>query len=428
MPNVNAHTQNIDQTVWKLVCRQSLTAAVFMSFGLFIHSELSAADVLVLKGGGRLQGQFLVPPADNDLVYRFRTTDGIELTISKSEIEEIEQKGSPESFEEYEAKRSAMPDTVDGNLALARWCAENKMLNQRKAHYERVLELDPENVTARRALGFKKMIDGEWRTSDEEMEDQGKVQYKGRWVSIQEKELLEKQAEEKIQTRKLTGSIKKWVKMLGTAKEETALAELENLRDPKAVTGLLEAYKSEKKRPGVQKIIIKCLGRIGTETSISALLEIAVDDPIEELRLTALDNLKPNAGPGVTEYFISRLSPKRSTHPQINYAGHALGELNDPSAVPALIQALETTHKFQVVTGSQNGQTTAGVGRSSTGGSGTGFSMGSSVQVISQKKTNPEVLEALKKITKVNFMYDQARWIEWYQTQNGGAGASLRRE
>ncbi len=428
MPNAKPHAQNIIHAMHSSVWKRSLTAAAVWSMGFLALSELSAADVLILKGGGRLQGQFLVTPADNDLVYRFRSSDGIELTISKSEVEEIEQMGSPESFEDYEAKKSATPDTVEGNLELARWCAENKMQNQRKAHYERVLELDPENTAARRALGFKKMIDGEWRTSDEEMEDQGKVQYKGRWVSIQEKELLEKQAEERIQTRKLTGSIKKWVKMLGTAKEETALAELENLRDPKAVAGLLDAYQSEKKRPGVQKVLIKCLGRIGTETSITALLQIAVDSPVEELRLTALDNLKPNAGPGVTEYFISRLSPKQSTHPQINYAGYALGELNDPSAVPALIQALETTHKFQIVTGSQNGQTSAGMGRSSNGGNGTGFSMGSSVKVISQKKTNPEVLDALKKITKVNFMYDQARWIDWYQSQSGGAGALIRKE
>ena len=409
--------------------RDYLTTSLLILSGIgFYASPTNASDILILKKGGRVQGTFLVPPAEADSVYRFRTTDGVEITIRQNEIDSVERKGQNEDLAEYEKKREETPDTVEGNLELAHWCAEHRLLNQRKAHYERVLELDSENVTARRALGFKKMIDGKWRTSDTEMEDQGKVKFKGRWVSKQEKELLEKQSEEKLRTSQLSGQIKKWVRELSGPNSENALSELESLRDPLSVPGLIKAYQNSKLHPQIKKILIKCLGRIGTQEAINMLLLLSVDEKIEELRLTALDNLKPVSGKGVTEYLITRLSPKTSTNDQVNHAAYALGELGDNSAIPSLFQALVTTHKFQVVTGNQSGQTSAGMGSSSNGGKGMGFSMGSSVQTISQDHQNFEVLEALKKLTNENFSYDRQAWLHWYQQRSGGAEASIRAE
>ena len=405
----------------------ALCALILLTVIIPGRQTAQAADVLVLKNGGRLQGQFLVPPAGEDLVYKFRTAEGIEIQIARSEVESVEKMATLSAAEEYEKRKAAATDDVEGNLALAQWCAENGMQNQKKAHYERVLELDPENQIARRGLGFKKMIDGQWRTSNDEMEEQGKVKYNGRWISKQEKELLEKQKAEKIKTSKMASEIKKWVKKIGTRAEGDALTELESLRDPIAVPGILQVYETEK-RPHVRKILIKCLGRIGNQAALNALLQISVDEKIEELRLSALDEVKPHKGPGVTEYYISRLSPKRSTHEQLNYAAYALGVLEDSSAVPALIQALETTHKFQVQTGNSNGQTSVGAGRSSTGGGGMGFGVGGKTITISKPMQNPEVLESLKKLTGMNFYYDQPQWIRWYQQQTGGAGASIRPE
>lgn len=405
----------------------ALCTLVFLTLFFSVRQNVQAADVLVLKNGGRVQGQFLVPPANEDLVYKFRTAEGIEIQIARSEVESVEKMAVQSALEEYEKKKAAAADDVEGNLALAQWCAENGMQNQKKAHYERVLELDPENQIARRGLGFKKMIDGQWRTSNDEMEEQGKVKINGRWVSKQEKELLEKQKAEKIKTSKMTQEIRKWVKKIGTRYEEDALAELEGLRDPIAVPGILQVYETEK-RPHVRKILIKCLGRIGNQAALSALLQISVDEKIEELRLSALDEVMPHKGPGVTEYYIARLSPKRSTHEQLNYAAYALGALQDSSAVPALIQALETTHKFQVQTGSSNGSTSATAGRSSSGGGGMGFGVGGKTITISKPMQNPEVLESLKKLTGMNFYYDQPQWIRWYQNKTGGAGASIRPE
>ena len=405
----------------------ALCASTFLAVTLQSRQTAEAVDVLILKNGGKLQGQFLVPPKEDDLVYKFRAAEGIEVQIACSEVKAIEKMATPSASEEYEKQKAMTKDDVEGNLALAQWCSENEMYNQKRAHFERVLELDPDNPVARRGLGFKKMLDGEWRTSNEEMEEQGKVKFKGHVISRQEKELLEKQRAEKIKINKMTSDVKKWVKKLGTRSEDEALAELEGLRDPIAVPGLLQAYSSEK-RPLVRKILIKCLGRIGNQEALVALLQISVDEKIEELRLSALDELKPHKSPGVTEYYISRLSPQKSTHEQLNYAAYALGVLEDSSAIPALIQALETTHKYQVQMGNSNGQTSAGAGRSSSGGGGIGFGAGSKTITISKPMQNPEVLESLKKLTGVNFSYDQPQWIRWYQQQTGGAGASIRPE
>ncbi len=57
-----------------------------------------------------------------------------------------------------------------------------------------------------------------------------------------------------------------------------------------------------------------------------------------------------------------------------------------------------------------------------------GFGVGGKTITISKPMQNPEVLESLKKLTGMNFYYDQPQWIRWYQNKTGGAGASIRPE
>lgn len=393
--------------------------------GVFLPTVHLNADTLVLQSGNEISGRFISVPSEEDTVYHFRAVDGIEFSIRKSEVKSVERSKRNGAVEEYEKLKEETPDTVEGHLALAEWCAEKGQAGWRKAHLERVLELDTDNAEARRALGYSKRLDGEWRTTSEEMKDQGKVRYKGNWVSQQEKELFEKRDREKVQIKKLESSIRKSLKKLQTASRDEGLAELESLRDPLAVPGIQKIYAKER-RPYAKKVLIKCLGRINTDAAKGLLQVIVVEDFDEEARLSALDNLKAEANSGMTKYFISRLSPKTSTHEQINRAAYALGELGDRSAIPALIYALETTHKFQVTTGNQNGQTTAGFGQNSMGGGGGGFSVGSSTQTVSQTLRNPEVLEALKRLSNANFYYDKNSWISWYQAQIGGGNSTLR--
>lgn len=74
--------------------------------------------------------------------------------------------GLGEKLAEYEKVRDKYPNTVEGQLALAAWCAKRKLRPQQRAHLMHVLNLAPDHVQAREALGFVRM-EGSWVSREE---------------------------------------------------------------------------------------------------------------------------------------------------------------------------------------------------------------------------------------------------------------------
>lgn len=66
----------------------------------------------------------------------------------------------------YRRVRSEHPQTVEGQLALAQWCAKKKLADRQRAHLTMVLQLEPDHEQARRLLGFRR-IDGDWVSREE---------------------------------------------------------------------------------------------------------------------------------------------------------------------------------------------------------------------------------------------------------------------
>jgi hypothetical protein len=66
----------------------------------------------------------------------------------------------------YERQRGKCPDTVEGNLQLADWCADRKLADQERAHLTRVIDLNPDHMAARDRLGFVRQ-NGGWVSRDE---------------------------------------------------------------------------------------------------------------------------------------------------------------------------------------------------------------------------------------------------------------------
>ena len=90
---------------------------------------------------------------------------------------------------EYERIRPTYPDTVEGQWALAEWCREHALSAAvREPHLRRVIELDPNHVQARRALGYVP-IDGQWTRPKDLMESRGLKPYHGQYLTPQEIEL-----------------------------------------------------------------------------------------------------------------------------------------------------------------------------------------------------------------------------------------------
>jgi len=77
------------------------------------------------------------------------------------------------------------PDDVEGYYKLGLWCQQNKLSEQAKTQFEKVLELDHNHTGAHQKLGHIKYKD-KWQTPDE-LKAQGLVEYKGKWIPYDEK-------------------------------------------------------------------------------------------------------------------------------------------------------------------------------------------------------------------------------------------------
>jgi hypothetical protein len=118
---------------------------------------------------------------------------------------------------------------------------------------------------------------------------------------------------------------------------------------------------------------------------------------------------------------------KHKNNKVVNLAGEALGRIGDPGAISPLIDALVTTHKYQIQPGSGSGGTAIGATFGSGGG---GLSLGGNKPKIVQKdEENPSVHQALVKLSgKQNFEFDEQAWRAWFVDLQMRQRVNMRRD
>lgn len=374
--------------------------------------SLAPADVFVLSGGGRITGDLVNRNESPRQRYIIQISDGAQLTLDASQVEKVVRVRPEEA--EYERIYADYPDTADAQWELAQWCREHKLTAQREIHLRRVIELDPDHVEARRALGYNR-IEGKWQTRQEVMTDRGYVRYKGQWKLPQEIELLENKKKLEAAQQEWFQKIKRWRGWLGTDRDNQGRDSIRSLTEPMAVKALTVGLRDDSD-PQVRLLYIKALANIDTVEAARALAIAAVSDPVEEVRLTCLDYLQTKKRPDVIAYFVGKLKDKDNKI--VNLAGIALGRMKDPTAVGPLIDALVTVHKFKISKpgGDQAMSTSFGSG-------GSGMSMGGGPKIIHQAIPNQTVLDALATITGRNFNFDKQAWKYWFAAQKKPADA-----
>ena len=126
----------------------------FLALSL-LPPPIAAGNVYVLAGGGRIEGELLNADESPREKYVIKTDAGATVTVAADRVQKVL---TPRAAEvEYERIRPTYPDTVEGQWALAEWCREHALpAAVREPHLRRVIELDPNHVQARRALGYAK--------------------------------------------------------------------------------------------------------------------------------------------------------------------------------------------------------------------------------------------------------------------------------
>jgi len=370
-------------------------------------------EVFLLKAGGRVEGELLNPDELPRKTYAIGLPSGSRITLDQVQVQAVLTQ-NPE-VQQYEQIRPRFPDTNEGHWALAEWCRERRLVTQRKAHLERIIELDPDHAEARRLLGYQKLAD-RWLTREEIMAEQGYVEYKGRYRTSQEIELMENRRKTDLAEREWARKINHWREWLDTDKVAEGRQSLLAIRDPLAVPALVRNLAADP-APIVRILYIEVLAAIGTPEAIRALATCSLYDPVEEVRLTCLDYLQKEPHPDVIEYYVGKLHDKDNR--AVNLAAVCLRRMKDPTAIRPLIDALVTVHRFQIGSGNPGSiSTTFGTGPGGTGAPpGSGLSMGGGTKIITRQIANQAVLDALIALTGQNFNFDQRAWTYWYAAQ-----------
>jgi hypothetical protein len=395
------------------------------------------ADVFVLRSGGHIEGDLLNADQEPRTSYVIAVHGGGQITLEAAVVEKV-QTPRPE-LAEYETMRRQLPDTVEGQMKLAEWCRDQGLTAQRKAALDRVLILDPEQLEARRLLGYRKVKD-QWMTLDEEMADKGYVKRvvngHTHWVTPQQaenKETSDRQIAIEATWRRTIGT---WRKRLESNRAELSAIAKKNLleiKDPDATVPLGERLNGSRKMnvnkdptPDARLIYVEVLGKFNTPGAHGALALAAIDDPVDEVRACCLDELEKQKDESVTKYFIVRLTDKHATDEMIDRAGVGLGRMKDPTSVQALIEHVYYK-RTEVVPSGGGGPGSMTSTFNKNGGGGGGLSMNAKPKTVDRWVQSRGVLDALVAITGQNFGYDVRAWATWYHNQVA-AGAPIAKK
>jgi hypothetical protein len=388
----------------------------------FAISSPAQADVFEFKNGGRVEGTLVATGDDDKSKYVIDLAVGGRVTLPRSQVARIDTISASEA--EYLKLARSSADTVDAHMQMYEWCRERKLTAHMKEHLARVLELDPNHEKARIASGFKQQ-DGEWVTRDDVMASRGMVLYKGQYVTPQHVELLERQAEAKQTQADWSNNIERLRRWLTGRQEDRiaqAHAELQAIRDPAAAESVVAALKREKD-PALKRLWLEILSRLDHRAAVDALVDRSLADPEEEIRHQSLEYLIQSGRPGLATPYIRVL--KNRDNEIVNRAGAALGQIGDRDAMPALVNALITTHRIQI---SDANPDQIGAAFSPDGGGTFSFG-GSGPQVVTKTIQNPAVLNALVTLAGgTSFDYDQVQWRRWLAAQAKHKAVDVRRD
>ena len=394
-------------------------AWLLAAVGLFLTTPCPA-EVFVLESGGRIEGELLNPDETPRRTFVVRVDGGAMVTLQADQVRHI-LRARPEEIE-YRRIRPGYPDTVEGQWALAEWCLENRLLEDRQRHLERVIELEPDHADARRALGYSQ-FDGQWMTQDEVMSERGYVRYQGRWRTRQEIELLERNRNLEAAQKEWYVRINRWRDWLATDRASQGRQHLLAIDDPMAVRALADRL-ADTPHPQVRVLFAQVLAKLDTPDARMTLAKAAIDDPVEEVRLSCLDYLKPTNDPRISAFFVGYLKSKDNS--EVNRAGTALSYAGDESAIGPLIESLVTVHTFRV--GPSSGGNMSMSFPSGGGSGGSGLAMNQKPKIIRKPIRNQTVLEALVGLTGQNFSYDQRAWQHWHASQRRRVDLDARRD
>ena len=433
----------------------SCGAVVLAGLLALLMSSSAEADLVKLANGGELRGRIIRAPATGSAPaesIQLESLTGAMVVVLKSDTQFVSMR--PLTIEEYESKARRVADTFEAQWELAEWCRLNGLSRQREVHLLKVVEHDANHEKAQLALG-RVWNDGGWVDRDEMMAAQGYVKYKGRYVTTQELDVLQKTTAELGQEREWFQKIKLWHGWIVGRHEERrqqGLVALQQVDEAQAAPAVIR-FLCEDSRRDLRLLGSSLLAKLAGGKAASGLVKLALFDVDPEVRYTSLNAIGSDKFEQAQAAFIKELKSDYNTI--VSRAAAALGRVGDERAIAPLIDALVTTHRYSVPTNERPGQSYSYRSDGTFGGNSNNLPpeveaamrtgklpqgaivLDSSAPAAPKKLVvvkvdhwNQDVLASLQKITKRDFGYDERTWHLWWAAEKttGGADKPLKKK
>lgn len=398
-------------------------------------------DVIRLKNGGEVRGQLDEVQTASDQPLVIRTLSGAIIEIDRDNAEFVQRRSLV--VEEYVTRVRSLPATVEAHWHLAEWCRTRRLKSERIEQLEALLEIDPDHEDARKILRHVKH-QGKWMPYAEMMAQRGYVRHKNKWITTQELALIEKNVEQREAELVWYPKVRLWLGWVvgnDRHRKDNGLANFKSLDEPNAIPALAKLM-SQHESVAVRQLYLRVLGNIPGERAVEALLDRYLFDPNQLVWSEALATLTPTQYEIAIPLLITALT--NDTNSVIQRAATALGATGSEQAVPALIAALVTTHKFRVPVvqsqpisfGSSSSGQVGMINPQFANGSASAdlmalarlgqlphgaqvvpyFNTPKNVKMVTVKVDvkNAAVLNALEKITDKNFGFYESDWHLWW--------------
>lgn len=434
------------------IARPQLVVGAILLLGAAFAPDRARADRITLRGGGQVKGKLVPDKAHPDRWLLLGETGRTPMALTRDQVLQVSPEKGP--MDEYIVLRDADRPTAEAEYQLGVWCEEHKLVDLAQVHFDATVKRDSTFEAAHRKLGHVQM-DGRWLNSDEVKEAQGLVKYRGRWVTVEEKERKEAQAATLAEGAS-------WARRIGLLRDaylagpsdraREAEARLLAISEPIAVGPVLRVM-GEDPIPTLRILAARMLASIPGPEASSGLARRLLAEEDDHVRRMTMEVLARRDGLEVVPILTRALRSTR--HEIVNRAAWALSYLDAVGAVPRLVPALITV-EYQVVMTGGGGSGSPGISFNAVPpgpvggysqsipvltppavGSGSvafgatsvpsgafggtslgtgGGSRGPVPRLVPVEHRNGEVLAALVKMTGRDFGYDIPTWKRWVAT------------
>lgn len=190
--------------------------------------------------------------------------------------------------EKYQQRRLAAPETVAGQMALADWCAANRLPLQEMAHLHQVIQREPNHIAARRRLD-QRQIGGRWVADDDF------------WRGLRDQQRLQTSIATWRDRLLRAAAIRK-----GSTRHEAALNRLRAEVDFRAVPAIEAVLATHSEAAAL--LAVELLDGIAAHDASQALVRIGVLSPWAEVRDRAAAQLRQRSHDHYVPLLLSELS------------------------------------------------------------------------------------------------------------------------